>query len=151
MRNASATDADSDTAKPCNLRIALIARRAERSSSTIRTDTPQAQLEAAPRWSGLGKADGPAEVACELLADGQTHSESLAAVSFMIVHLVKLVEQERDVFRWDADASVADANLELRVDLRFAHVGREQLEGDAAGVRVLDRVVDQVRDDPLEL
>jgi hypothetical protein len=94
----------------------LIAIRAARSSSTIRTDllaqlvlllVPHDDGEAASVAPGSLELDVSANVPRQRSTDGQAHAESLASVSLIIVHLVELVEEVWDVLRGNPHAGVA--------------------------------------------
>src|SRR5439155_11317478 len=95
------------------------------SSSTISTDArhdgddglngwlngwPEQDFEAASVGAGTGEANLAADVSSKGLANGQAHPESFAPVSLIIVHLIKLVEEKRNVLGRDSDPRIADAH-----------------------------------------
>src|SRR4029079_634171 len=116
------------------------------SSSTTRTEIRNGYFEAASVRPGAGELDVAAELAREALADGKTHSESLGPVALMVVHLVELVEQIRNVFARDPPTRVGHGDAPPP----GAHRHRQR-QPHTAVVRVLDRVVHEVGEDPLEL
>src|SRR5690349_15693350 len=64
-------------------------------------------FEAAPApGSAPFQPDVAAELACEASTDRQPHPESRRAVGFVVVDLIKLVEQECSGLFRDADAGV---------------------------------------------
>src|SRR5687767_15860757 len=97
----------------------MMAVRAERSSSTISTvgDDSAAcgwvggacvgdgDFEATSVRSGVGKSDVASDVTRQRSTDGKAHPESFAPVSFIIVHLVELVEEVRHVLRRHSNAA----------------------------------------------
>src|SRR5687767_8408764 len=141
---ASDSVAASSTAKPCLLRSRESAIRAVASSSTTSTSNSERELKTASAGAGICEAHVAAELPREAPADGKPHSETLAAVSLIVVHLVKLVEQKRNVLVRDPDARVGNAD-------GYAVVQADRLENDASLTGVLEGVVQQVADDPLEL
>src|SRR5256714_3091728 len=121
----------------------VIASLAARSSSTIRTDPFDDDVEAAsPRACG-GKSNVGPDVPSERFADCKAHPESFAAVSLIIVHLVKLVEKVRNILVWNSNSGIGDAYGNL--------VLHRQLDRHASFSGVLDCVVHQIADDALKL
>src|SRR3954470_6305606 len=140
---ASATVAASDTTNPCLCRMRVIANRACRSSSTIRTDPFDDDLEATSPRACIGESNVGADVPSERFADCKAHPESFAAVSLIIVHLVELVEKIRNILVRNSNSGVGDAHTDL-----FLH---RQLNRHSSLSGVLDRVVHEVADDSLQL
>src|SRR5205823_12225868 len=73
-------------------------------------DPADDDFKAASPGAGAGESHVGSDVTSQGLADRQSHAESLGSVSFIIVHLVKLVEEERNVGLRNSDAGVADAD-----------------------------------------
>src|SRR5256885_16610799 len=92
----------------------VIADRACGSSSTISTDPFDDDLEAASPRACAGKSNVGPDVPSERFADCKAHPESFAAVSLIIVHLVKLVKKIRHILVRNSNSGVGDARSEER-------------------------------------
>ena len=86
----------------------MIAILAVRSSSTTRTGFVDDDFEAASLRAGADEPDVSAELARQASADGQTHPESFAGISFMVVHLIELVKEIWNAVEGDSDARVVN-------------------------------------------
>src|SRR5436190_21695576 len=113
----------------------VIASLAERSSSTIRTDPFDDDVEAASPRACAGESNVGPDMPSERFADCKAHPESFAAVSLIIVHLVKLVKKMGNVLVRNSNSGVGNTHGDFVV--------RRQLDRHAAFFRVLDRVVHQ--------
>src|SRR5215210_4528224 len=80
-----------------------------------------------------------------LLAYGEPQSASSRRTRAVLVHPVEPLEELVQIFFGDADARVTDAHGQRRVVLLYLHVH------PGAGVGVLDRVVQQIEEDLVEL
>ena len=93
-----------------------------------------ADLERRPLAELTLHGDAPAEHAAELLAEGQSQSRSSDLVGLELGHLPEIAEQLVEILARDADAGVADLDLDP-VAGRIAV--SEGDEGDGAGVDLL--------------
>ena len=67
---------------------------------------PEEDLEAASVFSSLRQANFPAELTCELPADGEPEPESFVAITLIVSHLIKFVEQMRRMPVWHPGSRV---------------------------------------------